>query len=221
MVEKLTDCKLFRDVDALSINELCERYGAQKAFARGDVVATQGSRCGSLMILSEGQLTAETADRREYKLAAETLLAPVLVAPGCLFAENPQLPATLTARTPATVIFIPREAFLEILGSNPRILRNFLEILSSGGRFVSESTLYLACKTIKGKIARYLLDRAAKEGSNSLRNPLTQQDMAALFGVTRPALARALGELSAEGTIYVKGKHIEILFSEKLKQYIK
>ncbi|MDR2886250.1 MAG: Crp/Fnr family transcriptional regulator [Rikenellaceae bacterium] len=221
MFENLADCKLFRDVDPDQIAALCEQHGAVKRLARGDVAATQGTRCSSLVILAEGQLQAEIADRGGERIPGGMLTAPVVVAPGALFADHPVMPATLTARTPVTLVSIPRDEFVGIMQREGQVLRNFLEIVSSGGRFASEQAIYLAVKTIKGKIARYLLDLAAKEGGGELHNPLTQREMADLFGVTRPALARALGEMSAEGSIYVQGKRITILFEEKLRQYIK
>ncbi len=40
---------------------------------------------------------------------------------------------------------------------------------------------------------------------------MTQSDLADFFGVTRPSVARALGEMEIEGYIEAKGKNIKIV----------
>ena len=81
--------------------------------------------------------------------------------------------------------------------------------------------VYRTYKTMKGKFANYLLNLMEEQEGCELNNALTQREMADMFGVTRPALARAIGEMAAEGSIYVQGKRITVLFPEKLKQYAK
>ncbi len=216
----MQECRLFGGMDAEAVSRTAGR-ASLKAYTRGDVVAAQGSRCGSLMLLAEGQVNAETADRHGRRIASEVLAAPALIAPSILFSDAPRLPFTLTARTPATMLSFPREEFACMMRDDSLLMANFLGILSSHGPAASPRAYYMGCKTIKGKIARYILDRCREDASNEFHNTLTQREMADLFGVTRPALARALGEMSRQGAIYVKGKHVTVLFEEKLKQYIK
>jgi CRP-like cAMP-binding protein len=45
---------------------------------------------------------------------------------------------------------------------------------------------------------------------------MTQNDLADFFGVARPSVARALGELEEEGLIEAKGKNIKILDKKQL-----
>ncbi len=220
MTEKLTESKLLRDLDPEVIDEVYS-LASVKRFAKGDVVATQGTRMLSLLLLTEGQLHAEATGKRGEKMSAEVINAPAPLVPASLFTPEGAMPATLTARGPVSVLSIPREQLLDLMQRHRQLLRNFLEVVCSPEGFVSERTIYLGCKTIKGKIARYLLDVHAREKGPEFNNPLTQREMADLFGVTRPALARAMGEMSAEGAVFIKGKKVKIIFTEKLKQYIK
>ncbi len=45
---------------------------------------------------------------------------------------------------------------------------------------------------------------------------MTQYEIADFFGVARPSVARALGEMEQEGLIAAKGKNIRILNRKKL-----
>ena len=127
----------------------------------------------------------------------------------------------LTARTPATILALGRDAFTDLLGRERALLVNFLEILSAPNTFLSERVVYRTYKTMKGKFANYLLNLMEEQEGCELNNALPQREMADMVGVTRPALARAIGEMAAEGSIYVQGKRITVLFPEKLKQYAK
>ena len=50
--------------------------------------------------------------------------------------------------------------------------------------------------------------------------PLSQKELAEFFGVTRPSLARALGEMEKEGIIDVKRREIQINNKKKLIEII-
>lgn len=49
----------------------------------------------------------------------------------------------------------------------------------------------------------------------------TQEQLAEYFGVTRPSLARALGEMKDGGLIEIKRKEIKILDRNSLVQMLK
>lgn len=222
MSRSLPNLGLFKDMNTVEITRLLEvcRHSV-KTYSKGEIIALKGARYHSLMILSQGSIAAETIDRDDMVLKKETIQAPALITPTHLFAEDNRLPVNITARTAVHLILIARDDFCAMMQKDERVLKNFLEIISTPNRYISESVVYLTYKTIKGKFANYLLDRIERHGCNDFRNDLTQREMAELFGVTRPALARAIGELVDEGTIYVKGKDINVIFVEKLRHYAK
>ena len=94
--------------------------------------------------------------------------------------------------------------------SNDKILVNFLDMISNRTQFLSEKIKFLNFKTIKGKLAYYILQKAGKERSSVILD-LTQNDLADFFGVARPSVARALGDLEEEGYIEAHNKNIKIL----------
>lgn len=188
--------------------------------APGDVIALKGSPCHALLLLLEGTVRCEATASAGETVPVERLRAPGVIAPGLLYAPDNRFAVHWVAETPAVVAAIPKELWTDLLQSDKRLLENFLTLVSDASKPLSDKVVYRAFKTIKGKFSRYLLDQAEQAGSDRFRLKLTQREMANLFGVTRPALARAIGEMSAEGSIYVERKEVRILFPEKLKQYI-
>jgi CRP-like cAMP-binding protein len=77
----------------------------------------------------------------------------------------------------------------------------------------------LSFKTIKEKVAHYLLQKAGdRYHSIELKN--TQQQLADLFGVTRPSLARVLAEMQKEKLIVIEKKTVTLLNKEKLNELL-
>ena len=212
--------ELFSGLEPAAIAALLEACEVEvRNYSGGDIIALQGSRYNDLLLLVEGSVRAESGEAGEKRVHLEQIAAPAMIAPSFLYARGGELPATLIARNAVTIIAIPRRSFSELLAADRRVMENFLQVVSTANKFVSEKVVYLTYKTIKGRLANYLLTLSGEQGVSTVVNPLTQREMAAMFSVTRPALARALGELAAEGTIYVKNKRITLVFAEKLRQY--
>jgi CRP-like cAMP-binding protein len=74
-------------------------------------------------------------------------------------------------------------------------------------------------KTIKGKLAQLILQKASKD-KDSLILDMTQNSLADFFGVARPSVARALGEMEEEGILDVKAGRIKILDRKRLAEYM-
>jgi len=212
--------ELFSGLDPADVEALIEQSGAEpRNYSGGDVIALQGARYNHLLLLVEGVVRAESDEGGERRTHIEQVAAPAMIAPSFLYARDGALPATLIARDAVTVLAIARDDFSGLLAADRRVMCNFLQVISTANKFVSEKVVYLTYKTIKGRLANYLLSLTEAQGSQTVVNPLTQREMATMFSVTRPALARALGELADSGTIYVRNKHITVLFAEKLRQY--
>ena len=188
--------------------------------AIGDVVALKGSQCQALLLLTEGTVRCENSVYKGEPVPVERMGAPGVISPGLLYAPDNRFPVHWVAESPSMIVSVPKNNWTILLQQDKRLLENFLALISDVTKPLSDKVIYRTFKTIKGKFSHYLLELSDQTGSDAFRLPLTQREMADLFGVTRPALARAIGEMSDEGSIYVERKQVKILFPEKLKQYI-
>jgi len=117
------------------------------------------------------------------------------------------------------LLIIDKPEFLRLLRSNDKILVNFLDMVSNRSQFLSEKIKFLNFKTIKGKLAHFILQKAGKEGTQVILE-MTQTDLADYFGVARPSVARALGEMEEQGLIEAKGKTIKIIHKKGLSDLV-
>ncbi len=222
MYNLLTKCSLFQGIEAHLIESLIGEVDFElKQYGVNEVVALKGTPCKWLMIMTEGKACCEITDRKNLSSPVEVLVAPAIITPVLLYAPENKLPVDVVVTEPSTVLFICRSDFSKMLQKELQVLENFLTIVSHSNKPLSDKTLYLGIKTIKGKFAHYLLDLYEQKHTDQFRLDRTQQQLAEIFGVTRPALARAVREMVNEGSIYVDRKDVTILFPEKLKHYLK
>lgn len=216
----LGECPVFQGIGESEIKELVEGIHYRiKAYTKNDIVALAGEQVNNLYIILSGVVKGEMIDYSGKTIKIEDVEAPRPLATAFLFGKENTFPVTVTAVSEVKILSIPVNQFLSLLQKNTRLLKNYLNSISSRSQFLSRKLHFLSFKTIKGKMAHYLLQQADPDHS-TVRLTATQQQLAELFGVTRPALARVLGEMQSENLIETDRKTIKILNKERLSQII-
>lgn len=212
----LTQCPIFRGITEKEAENLLNRIHFQiKSYSKDDVVVVAGEPVLNLHIIISGSVRGEMIDFSGKTIKIEDIEAPKPLATAFLFGQENKFPVTVTANNDAKILTIPVSEFLKILQLNTPILKNYLNSISSRAQFLSQKLHFLSFKTIKGKVAHYLLKQAGdKFHSIELKN--TQQQLADLFGVTRPSLARVFGEMQKEGLIRITNKTVTMLDKKAL-----
>jgi CRP-like cAMP-binding protein len=121
----------------------------------------------------------------------------------------------VVAVSDAEIMVIDKTEFLKLLMRNDKVLVNFLDMISNRSQFLSEKIKFLNFKTIKSKLAQYIL-KLAGDNKTFVKMDKTQNDLADYFGVARPSVARALGDLEEDGLIKANGKTVRILDKDGL-----
>ncbi len=192
---------------------------ALKRYHKNEVIAFAGEPCEYLIILIDGSLRAEMSDFSGKILKVEDIVAPRAIATGFLFGKNNTFPVNVLANEDAQILSIPKVSVLEHLKSNELFLTNFLNNISDYIYFLSQRIYFLSVKTIREKIAQYLLNISSPE-KNQVILPKSLSDLSKYFGVARPSLSRVLGELEKDGIIKTNRRKIEILDRRKLIKII-
>ena len=222
MIELLGECTLFRGMNNTDISEvLSGRLGRIKSYARDVLIAQAGEELGFLHILLQGTVKGEMVDYTGKVIKIEDITPTRPLAPAFLFGKQNRYPVNITSGEDAILLSIPRERFLVILQESEKVLVNFINNVSNRGQFLSNKIKFLSFTTIKGKLAQYLLDLSAQTGSLSFTLPHSQSQLSELFGVARPSIGRAIGELNQDGIIGTEGKRVEILDQAGLTSYLK
>lgn len=222
MFTQLINCNLFDGLEPSEIEELISSVVYQvRRYHIDDLIALSGDTINSLLLIVEGSAKGEMIDFAGKTIKIEDIESPRPLAPAFLFGNNNRFPVNIVANNDVVIIAFQKKEFLKMLALSPKILHNYLDIISNRAQFLSGKLKFLSFQSIKGKIAHYLLAISTANNSSELLLNKSQTELAELFGVARPSLARAIGDLNREGIISVKGKIIKILEPDKLSALLK
>jgi len=217
MIQILTNSPVFKGIIPEVIEDILSKINHQlRSYSSGTMIYQSGDECNNLMTVIDGSVKGEMTDFSSKIIKIEDIETPRHIAAAFIFGANNKYPVNVVANSDVKILFIPKESFLILLQTNQIILSNYLDIISNRTQFLSNKIRFLSFKTIKSKIAHFILDLSKRQNNNFIILPKTQKELAEFFGVTRPSLGRIIGELENDGIIIAKGKKIEILNKERL-----
>lgn len=219
-INTLNMCPLFRGIDLEEIERILTGIRKKiKKFKAGSVIVTADEPVSSLMIVQGGTVKGEMVDYSGHVIKIEDIPAPGLLAPAFIFGSRNRFPVNVVSVTDAEILILEKPDFLMLLSKNEIVLGNFLNLISDRSQFLSEKIKFLNFKTIKGKLSQLILQKAG-DSRNVISLEMTQNDLADFFGVARPSIGRALGEMEEEGVLNVKAGQITILDRKMLAGYM-
>ncbi len=219
-IEKASQCPILKGVPSELLLGLFENLQFQiKSYGKDEVIAMQGEEVNRLMILLTGSARGEMTDFSGHVIKIEDVPAPKPLAGAFLFGSDNRFPVDVLANEPVKILVIYRGEFLKLLRMNETIQMNYLNLVGSKAQFLTRKIKFLSFKTIRGKIVHYLFSLKA-EPDGTLHLPASQQELADLFGVARPSVARAFGELADKGLIGIHNRTVSILKRAELMRYL-
>ena len=211
MFEILKNSPLFTGLDNYEVDSLINNTLHQiKHFSSTEVLAFSGERVEKAMVLLEGKLQGEIIDFAGNSLKIEEIEPPQMVAAAFLYGPQSVFPVNLSALENGKMLVIYKKDFTKMLSDDPRVLNNYLNIVSGKAQFLSRKITFLSFKTIREKIAYYLLQNVNK-GTNIVQINQTQKGLAELFGVARPSLARTISEMESDRLILWERTKVSIV----------
>jgi CRP-like cAMP-binding protein len=219
--EILCQSPVFRGITADELHKLFSQIHFQvKTYQKNDLIVSGGEVCDRLLIIQEGSVKAEMNDYSGKTIKIEDLSAPQPLATAFLFGNQNRFPVTVSATSDVVMVSIPKPEFVKLLQLNTLILSNYLNTISTRAQFLSQKLKFLSFKTIKQKMAHYLLEKAG-DRLQTVEIQQSQGQLAEMFGVTRPSLARTLGEMCKEGLIQRDRRCIKILDKNRMNELLK
>ncbi len=221
MYKTLSDSILFRGLSERDVEDLLKKINYQiKKYKSKRIIALSGEKCNYLMIVLKGYVKGEMIDYSGKTIKIEDIHAPEPIAIAFIFGKNNTFPVNVEVVTDTELLLIHKSEFLILLQSNVKILDNFLNAISNRSQFLSNKIRSITFATIQRKFAQYILE-LAKDNLYIVELDQTQQELAELFGVTRPSFARTVSEMQKKGLIKIEKKQIEILNRNALVELIK
>ena len=208
----ITPERLFADLEEISFHT--------RSYKKGEILAQQGAVCNRLVILTKGSVRGEMIDYSGRLIKVEDIAAPRAIAPLFLFGEENRYPVEVTANEPTEVIELPKSGVLSLFRKNEQFLENYMNLSANYARTLSDKLFFMSFKTIRQKLASYLLRLYKQQQQTHITLDRSQQELSDYFGVSRPSLARELAHMQEDGLLIADRKHITILQKEELVRLI-
>lgn len=225
MHPSLAQCKLFLDIPQDALPELLTRLQASIiTYEKDALIFTQMDQPRASFVLLEGSV----AVCNDSSLGTRSVMAR-FDRPGELFGEvfvflgREQYENYAQALTAAKVLRIPRETFIQAQSDDMEAFRvklsaNMLTILAQKNVLLNQRMQIISCTTLRQKIAKLLLLRAAPDGSVALH--MSREELADYLATTRPSLSRELMRMQAEGLLEANKRGFYLLSREKLEELL-
>jgi len=220
--EQLTECRLFAGINSEELNQMLQCLNpAVSSYQKNESLTVAGEKSTGVGVVLEGHaiVTKENAAGNRGILAP--LYAGDIFGEMVAFSGQKGWPATIIAQQDCQVIFLAPE---KIVGNCPRqcqshrlLITNMLSIVSEKALLLNRKVEYLTIKSLREKIAAYLLEQSKKAGTATFMLPFNRHELADFLNVTRPSLSREMGRMKAEGLIDFHGTSVKITAVEALK----
>lgn len=218
LLESLSTSDLFKDMTFQEIEDvLSNNVYKIDTYNKNDVFALTGNKINSLMIVIEGVLIARMVSNSGKYVQIDKITKGRIIAPAMIFASDNTFPVNVIPEDRVKVFFMHRDTFLKAMQNNEKLMFNFIRIVSDINKFLSKKIHSLSLKTIRGKLAEYIIQLSKMQGNTQdVIFPLTRQELADKFAIARQALSRSLSELEEDGLIEVRVKNIKIIDKTRL-----
>ena len=173
----ITPERLFADLEEISFHT--------RSYKKGEILAQQGAVCNRLVILTKGSVRGEMIDYSGRLIKVEDIAAPRAIAPLFLFGEENRYPVEVTANEPTEVIELPKSSVLSLFRKNEQFLENYMNLSANYARTLSDKLFFMSFKTIRQKLASYLLRLYKQQQQTHITLDRSQQELSDYFGVSR------------------------------------
>lgn len=209
--EEIRNCPLFEGLEEEELRELAERF-SRRSFKKGEVVVRADEAGDTFCLIVEGRAKVQTVSINGKEIILSTL------GPGEFFGEMAILEgeprsASVVAAEPLELLMLAKEDFLELLEQSFSVSRALLTALSSRLRRASGRIESLATLDVFGRLARFLIDSAERDGVEqddgfiAIERP-THQDIASTIGTSRETVSRLMHDLIDRGVATEEGRTI-------------
>lgn len=196
-------------------NRLLDSLIARKV-EKGTVIYNGSMDCTGLLVVESGQLRAyilsdEGREITLYRLFDRDIC---LLSASCMI-RSIQFDVTVVAEKDARLWVIPAEVYKGVMESSAPAANFTNELMATRFTDVMWLSEQIMWKSLDKRLAAFLLEEAAIEGSNELK--ITHEAIANHMGSHREVITRMLRYFQGEGLVRLSRGTVAILDEERLK----
>lgn len=187
-----------------------------RRYARGDQLFVHGDATDGMHVVNKGRLMVRISTPAGNE-ASLTVVGPgQSVGEQSLLLENGKRSASAVALEPAETFFLSRAAFVALRKAEPSIDQALLRLLAARVLRLTEQLIEALYVPATVRVIRRIADAASLYGNGTI--PLTQEEVAAMAGTTRPTVNRVLRAAQDSGAVDLARGKVKVLDLELLNR---
>ena len=176
---------------------------------RGQIIFEEGAPALGLWIVLAGRVKLVKLSPRGREQVLHTEGAGATLGEAPVF-DGGGYVATAVAAEDARLLFVPREALLALCRRRPEVALDVIAVLARRVRGFAALIEDLALRDVTARLARWIQHESRRAGTTEIRLAGTRDELAARLGTVRELISRSLSQLSAQGTIDVRGRRVVV-----------
>ncbi len=218
MYDMLLQLPLFQGLGKNEFTDILSKVKFHfRKYKAGEKIISAGDSCKNLVFLLSGCITAETEHEEDKYVFGETLDAPALIEPYCLFGLKQHFISSYIAKTNVSIITIEKEFFATELNNYDIFRINYINLLSNHIQQLRNRVIKVphgSC--VEDRITEFLFMLSERPyGEKQLR--VKMEDLAQLLGCTRIKISQALNNMQKKELITLQRMGFKVPAVEKLR----
>ena len=192
--------------------EFLERHITRRTYGRKETILITNE--SGLVGVAAGAVALRKSNVRGQSSLVRLVHAGELFGQPYFFSNISTVVEAVTL-TRTSLCLISGRAVRALLNRNPRLMEGFLQSVAQEVHRAEEQQLDLSTLSVRGRIARLLLDLTGRygrriDGRTVIRLPLARQDIAAMLYTRPETVARVIGALTRDGIALFQGKVVTV-----------
>jgi CRP-like cAMP-binding protein len=217
ILDIISQAPLFNGLSQEQLNQI-RQIAIDKFYDKGQTIFLESDDCNGFYIVVAGKV-------KIYKVSFEGKEHILhIYGPGNPFGEVPvfsgqKFPANAETLLKSRLLFIPRQAFVDLISEHPSLALNMLAILSRRLRQFTVQIENLSLKEIPARLASYLTYLADEQATGDFVSlTISKGQLASLLGTIPETLSRILAKMNKQNLIQVEGRNITLLDRNGLEE---
>jgi CRP/FNR family cyclic AMP-dependent transcriptional regulator len=206
--DALTGVEMFAGLEP-EVRQRVLAAAVPRSYRKGQLLFVENDPGESLIILRRGAVaifrTAATGER-----AVMSVMRPPAVLGEVSLLDGSARSASAEAIEDTSALALSRQAFMELVHANPRILDAVMRSLGALIRRLTEQTADHVFLDLPGRVAKTLVRLAGDTQAPMITIDLNQSQLAEMAGGSRQSVNQAIGSFASRGWLRTEGRRIVV-----------
>jgi len=213
----ISQTPLFKGLPEAQLKEI-QKIAEVVDFDKGEIIFLEKDKATGFYVVEKGKIKVSKISIEGKEQILHIFGPGEPIGEVSVFAGLPY-PANAEAISKSRLIFFKKEAFVNLISTNPSLALNMLGVLSKRLKQFTVHVENLSLKEVPGRLAKYLVILSEEqENENAITLNITKGQLASLLGTIPETLSRIFLKMKTENLIEVNGREIKLLDLEGLKE---